>query len=599
MERALRRYIIRTLVVHLAFLLVAAAVVAYAGKSLYNSFESQAVSQAIDQARKPATQAADGILRHFGRVLDTLAVADPTSSAESAAEDVWLKVRDAASDLILLDIRNGQAVERRRFGNVADDSNLEEQPRPRELWRLLSAGGALPADVNRVALDSMARIERSSDGEESTTEGRAILGPVVLAEGAPPVMLLATKMRENLAGVAVVPTAYLDRAFLTLSREPGRLELLLAETGAGLVVTSTEATTQWPAGLTQFVNRRLSGESQAPVLVEGEPEVRGATFRGMIPAVVMTRGVDLSGSRRVPPDELAVVAVLNGESALGPLAAVSRTAILWAAAVIAIMTAILVSSSIQLIRGRNRLEGLRAEMVEQELRAARSIQLRWLPDDGIRHVADREVDVAAENLPASHISGDFYNYFELPGSEAAGGEVSRSRLALVVGDVTGHGMAAAFLMSTAQLLAESALRRDPDPGAALTRVNAQLSRQAHGGQFVTLLLAVLDADANEIRLASAGHAGPLVCDEAGRWKEAPVAGDLVAGVMEQVTYETTTIPLEGVRSLMLYTDGAVEAQNLLGDRFDLSRFAAGLSESLPGGATSARQAVPGGPSGGS
>ncbi|MEM1011963.1 MAG: PP2C family protein-serine/threonine phosphatase [Planctomycetota bacterium] len=584
MERALRRYIIRILAVHLAFLVVAVAVVAWAGQSLYQAAEAQAVSQAIDQARKPARQAADGVLRHFGRVFDTLTVVSPDSlvADEASAGDLWLSLREAASDVVFMRVDDGWARELRRFGNAPGPRVAERADRPVELDRLLDADTPVPDDVRRIAIQVA---EQSLLGRST-----AVLGPIRVGPQDDEAMMLATAVSAETAAVAIVPTAYLDRAFLSLSREPGRLELLLADPNERELLVG-RSDVGWPAYLQSYVDRRLAGETMSPELIDGKADIGGAVFDGTIPAVAMARTVDSSGNRSLATVNLAVVALLNGESALGPLAAVSRTAVLWAAAVIAIMTAILVSSSAQLIRGRHRLENLRTEMVEQELRAARSIQLRWLPEDGIRHVADRDVDVAAENLPASHISGDFYNYFELPGGDAADCRPNRTRLALVVGDVTGHGMAAAFLMSTAQLLAEAALRRDPDPGHALGRVNAQLSRQAHGGQFVTLLLCVLDADANELCLAAAGHAGPLVCDEQGHWREIEVAGDLVAGVMEQVTYETTRVPLEDVRSMILYTDGAIEAQNLHGERFSLEKLCAALEEHFPAGPDDAKSAV--------
>jgi serine phosphatase RsbU (regulator of sigma subunit) len=572
-DRAVRRYIYRILAVHLAFLLLAVVVVTYAGRNLYVAAKAQGQAEAVNQARPPANQAADAIRRRMSGLLDTLSIASLDQDEATLRQDVWPKIRTAASDLIVLD-RTGRRVLTQIGGEETESggyaSNLPDLETSRD------------ADVERVLAEVVQAVREAEDGE-------VLAGPMRIASDAEPLMFMAVEA-DGRIGIAVSPLSYFDEAFLNLSREPGRLALALASARVGVYVPGGSQQREVPPRLAEHVRARLLGQSRPSQLIEGQATFDGRTFDGMLPIVVPVRGIasPTSSQELVPSrqnSELAVIGVLNGASVIGPIAEVTRTAVLWAAAVIAIMTAILVSSSVQLIRGRSRLERMRAEVVESELKAARQIQLNWLPDDGVRHVADREVDVAADNLPASHISGDFYNYFELPGVDGRG-----TRLALVIGDVTGHGMAAAFLMSTAQLLAEAALRRDPDPGTALTRVNAQLARQAHGGQFVTLLLAVLDADENELCLASAGHAGPLLHRD-GRWQEAQVDGDLVAGVMEQVEYETTRVSLDDVGAMLFYTDGAVEAQNLAGDRFNLALFCERLNEELPTGPPDAQTII--------
>src|SRR5439155_8415781 len=117
-------------------------------------------------------------------------------------------------------------------------------------------------------------------------------------------------------------------------------------------------------------------------------------------------------------------------------------------------------------------------------------------------------------------SGDFYNWFALPAmmmktsvSGAVGGEHAETeggggsgRVAVVIGDVTGHGMAAALLMATTQLLVRMALSRYQDAGRCLQEVNKQLCMQAGStfkGQFVTMLVMVLDTRHGTMQVASA------------------------------------------------------------------------------------------------
>ena len=144
-----------------------------------------------------------------------------------------------------------------------------------------------------------------------------------------------------------------------------------------------------------------------------------------------------------------------------------------------------------------KLERERAAALRKELERASQIQQAWLPH---RPPASRALDVAAVNYPAQHISGDFYNWFELPDG----------RTAIAIGDVTGHGMSAAFLMATTQLLIRTTLARITDPGQCLTEVNRQLCTQVYAGQFVTIQLLVLEPETGAIELANAGHPPPLV-----------------------------------------------------------------------------------------
>src|SRR5205814_3971727 len=147
---------------------------------------------------------------------------------------------------------------------------------------------------------------------------------------------------------------------------------------------------------------------------------------------------------------------------------------------------------------------------------AREIQLNWLPE---QPCSMQLLDLAAINTPASHVSGDFYNWFELPDG----------RVVVTIGDVTGHGMAAAFLMATPQLLVRTTMPRLNDPGLCLEEVNRQLCTMVFSGQFVTMLLLVLDLEHNQIEVATAGHPPPLV-GEGEAFRELRVDPQLVLGI---------------------------------------------------------------------
>ena len=245
----------------------------------------------------------------------------------------------------------------------------------------------------------------------------------------------------------------------------------------------------------------------------------------------------------------------------------------WAVFVVVSVCGILLSTGTQLIRARLRLERVQHEVLDRELNQAREIQLNWLPHDTCCRTP---IDVAAVNRPANRISGDFYNWFEL----------SDGRTAIVIGDVTGHGMAAAFLMATTQLLVRSIMTRVNDPGLCLEEVNRQLCTQGFNGQFVTMSLIVLDTEQHTIHLASAGHPAPLLCDGEG-FRKLDVEPELVLGVDADAVYPTQRMLLPGNARLLLYTDGVVDAATMAGTRFSMT----GLMASLAKGESKTAQAI--------
>jgi sigma-B regulation protein RsbU (phosphoserine phosphatase) len=196
-------------------------------------------------------------------------------------------------------------------------------------------------------------------------------------------------------------------------------------------------------------------------------------------------------------------------------------------------------------------------MLTKELTQAREIQLAWLPRQGI---SVPTMDIAAVNQPASHISGDFYNWFDLPDGKTV----------VTIGDVTGHGLSAAFLMATTQLLVHSTMLRLQDPGRTLTEVNRQLCLQGFNGQFVTMLVCVIDVDGQTLEVATAGHYPPIIGTH-GDFESLGIEAQLVLGVDRDQRYPTERFVLPPSASLVLYTDGVLDAMNAAGKRFDLKR----------------------------
>ncbi len=232
-----------------------------------------------------------------------------------------------------------------------------------------------------------------------------------------------------------------------------------------------------------------------------------------------------------------------------------------AALMVAAVGIVFVSTTLSLQRGRRRIEELRSEMLSRDLIKARRIQLNWLPAPIGQTQA---VDIAAENQPAAHISGDLYNWFEIPPENPD--EIKHT--VVVIGDVSGHGLPAAFLMSTTQLIVRNLMPTTRDPGECLSQLNKQLCPLVFGGQFVTLLIMVINPNSRTIKIASAGQAPPI-------YKQPHAAGplaidtQLVAGVDESTTYPVYQFNYSPGDGLLLYTDGAIEAMDEDRNQFGL------------------------------
>jgi sigma-B regulation protein RsbU (phosphoserine phosphatase) len=133
-------------------------------------------------------------------------------------------------------------------------------------------------------------------------------------------------------------------------------------------------------------------------------------------------------------------------------------------------------------------------------------------------------------------------------------------------------MAAAFLMATTQLLIRTTMPRVMDPGECLNEANRQLCVQAFNGQFVTMLLMVIDVHNGTVDVAAAGHPPPLVGD-GGRFKPLDVEPELVLGVDPDSRYTTQRFSLARGSALVLYTDGVIDAQDPADQRFTVDSLA--------------------------
>ena len=200
--------------------------------------------------------------------------------------------------------------------------------------------------------------------------------------------------------------------------------------------------------------------------------------------------------------------------------------------------------------------------IEQELAVARLIQQNFLP----KELPDLPGwQVAALYRPARAVGGDFYDVIELPGG----------RLGLVIGDVTDKGVPAAMVMAATRSVLRASAARLGEPGAVLARVNDSVCPDIPENMFVTCFYAVLDPASGALRYANAGHNVPLLHTPSGP-AELRATG-MPLGLMPGMSYEEKETVIDVGTTVLLYSDGLVEAHDAQREMYGSARTASVLA----------------------
>lgn len=196
------------------------------------------------------------------------------------------------------------------------------------------------------------------------------------------------------------------------------------------------------------------------------------------------------------------------------------------------------------------------ERVEHELRVARRIQQLLLPKE---MPMLQGWQMSAFYQPARAVGGDFYDYLALPDQ----------RIGIAIGDVTDKGMPAALVMATTRSTLRAAALRVDSPGEALKRTNELLCPEIPPNMFVTCLYAILDPLSGYIKFANAGHNLPYC--RMGEGVAKLRATGMPLGLMPDMVYEEGEAQLTPGDTLLLYSDGIVEAHNAKREMFSGDR----------------------------
>ena len=197
-------------------------------------------------------------------------------------------------------------------------------------------------------------------------------------------------------------------------------------------------------------------------------------------------------------------------------------------------------------------------ILNEQLAGARRIQQSLLAD---HFDLAPELDVFAIMKPAEEVGGDFFDVFNLPDR----------RIACVIADVSGKGIAAALFAARASMVLRSNARILSDPVDIMTATNEELCQRNPENLFISVFLAIIDPTTGKISYVNAGHCPPIITENTNPAHGLEVEGQLVLGVFAGFKYEAKEITLGADDLMLIYSDGFDESQNEDGELLGVDR----------------------------
>jgi serine phosphatase RsbU (regulator of sigma subunit) len=200
------------------------------------------------------------------------------------------------------------------------------------------------------------------------------------------------------------------------------------------------------------------------------------------------------------------------------------------------------------IAGQAALAVDNARLYQQQKLFADTMQRSLLPREHPR-VDGLDVGAVYESDARVDVGGDLYDYLVL----------DDDRLAVVLGDVTGHGIDATADMAMAKFVFRSLAREHSSPGEFLAAANDVVASEVAAGKFITMLYLMVDVAGGELACAGGGHPPPRLILPDGRVESIEARG-LVLGIDPGQVYEEVRVPFPVGATVVMYTDGVVEAR---------------------------------------
>jgi sigma-B regulation protein RsbU (phosphoserine phosphatase) len=206
------------------------------------------------------------------------------------------------------------------------------------------------------------------------------------------------------------------------------------------------------------------------------------------------------------------------------------------------------------------------QLMERDLDQAAEIQRGFLPAVAPKI---RGVELDGYNAPCRTVGGDYYDFFPY----------GESRVALVLGDVSGKGMPASLLMMGLQARVEALIDEPKSLAAVTTRLNRLTAAKCPPNRFITFFMCILDGDTGELTYCNAGHNPPLLVRRSGAF-ELLKGGGPVLGILKSIEYKEFKNHVDEGDCLVIYSDGVTEAADPNSEEFETDRLGAAVAKNL-------------------
>jgi serine phosphatase RsbU (regulator of sigma subunit) len=222
------------------------------------------------------------------------------------------------------------------------------------------------------------------------------------------------------------------------------------------------------------------------------------------------------------------------------------------------------------------LDTARKERLEGEIAVARTIQQKLLPPSSAELPGAR---VLAHVQSVAEIGGDYYDYLPTPDG----------RTAIVIGDVSGHGLPTGLLVAMAKASLATLIETGLQGSAIFTRLNDLIHRSTDSRNYMTLALFVLDSASKSAELTNAGQLAPYRVSRTGV-TSLPLPS-FPLGISEKSNFATQAWQLASGDKVVFLTDGLVECTSPSGEPFGFERLEAILAREISSDAGSIRDAI--------
>jgi len=204
------------------------------------------------------------------------------------------------------------------------------------------------------------------------------------------------------------------------------------------------------------------------------------------------------------------------------------------------------------------------ERLQSEIEIAASIQRNLLPKEGPQF---RGVSFSAHFEPTASIGGDYYDVFNL----------DKTRLAVAIGDVSGHGLSTGLVMAMVKAAITTLVEEGAEETALFHRLNDLVYRSTERRAFMTLAFTIFDLEKGTIRHTNAGHLYPYLLRKGAELSSLDCPS-LPLGVRSEMMTRTIEVNLAEGDAIVYLSDGIVEAQNADGDPFGFDQLEALLAQ---------------------